>query len=244
MPSLVRLTLLLLSVTAVIAGSAYAARPAAQTATVTLNASVGPGFVITLTDANGAPVKSVPSGQYEIVVNDQSSFHNFHLAGPGIDRSTAVGDTVKVSWDVTLLPGTYTFQCDAHAADMKGSFQVTGAPVTSTVTTTTTTTTTTAVTPPGASPLKGAVGPGFTISLAAGGKRVTSLKAGRYALAVSDRSKIHSFVLEKSGGGFDKALTSVSFVGTKRTTVNLTKGKWKYYCAPHEASMHGSFTVS
>jgi plastocyanin len=51
-------------------------------------------------------------------------------------------------------------------------------------------------------------------------------------------------VVEKSRGGFEKALTTVPLVGTKTVTVKLTKGKWEFYCKPHEATMHGDFTVS
>ena len=55
----------------------------------------------------------------------------------------------------------------------------------------------------------------------------------------------HSFVLEQvSGGKFEKQLTTVPFTGTKTVTVTLKKGKWKYYCAPHESSMFGFFTVT
>ena len=62
-------------------------------------------------------------------------------------------------------------------------------------------------------------------------------------IKVSDKSSIHNFVLEKSGGKFEKAITSVGFTGTKTATVTLTKGKWEFYCAPHESSMKGEFTV-
>ena len=47
--------------------------------------------------------------------------------------------------------------------------------------------------------LTGTVGPGFTITLTKGGKKVTRLSAGRYQLVVRDRSTIHSFVLEGPG---------------------------------------------
>jgi hypothetical protein len=43
------------------------------------------------------------------------------------------------------------------------------------------------------------VGPGFTITLTKGGKKVTRLSAGRYQLVVRDRSTMHSFVLEDRG---------------------------------------------
>jgi len=92
--------------------------------------------------------------------------------------------------------------------------------------------------------LKGTVGPGFTISLAKGGKKVTALKAGTYRFVIADKASVHNFVLEQeSGGKWEKDLTSVPFVGTKTVTVTLKKGKWKYYCAPHESMMFGFFTV-
>ena len=97
---------------------------------------------------------------------------------------------------------------------------------------------------PGATTLNGTVGPGFTISLQKGGKKVTSLPAGTYRIVVADKASIHNFVLEReSGGTFEKQITTVPFVGTKAFTVKLAAGKWKYYCAPHESSMFGKFTV-
>ena len=89
--------------------------------------------------------------------------------------------------------------------------------------------------------LKGTVGPGFTITLTKDGKKVKTLKPGKYVFKITDKASIHNFVLEK--GSFEKELTDVSDTGTKTYTIKLTKGTWKYYCEPHESSMHGSFTV-
>ncbi len=92
--------------------------------------------------------------------------------------------------------------------------------------------------------LRGTVGPGFTITLTQNSKKVKTLKAGRYRIVVRDRAAIHNFELEQeSGGKFERDLTDVSFVGTKTATVTLRKGKWKYYCEPHESTMKGFFTV-
>jgi plastocyanin len=92
--------------------------------------------------------------------------------------------------------------------------------------------------------LVGTVGPGFTIKLTKNGKPVKSIKAGTYLLVVKDKASIHDFVLEQSKGGkFEKTVTGVSFVGTKKLKVRLTRGTWEFYCAPHESSMHGEFTV-
>ena len=99
---------------------------------------------------------------------------------------------------------------------------------------------------PAATPtLNGTVGPGFTISLKRSGKKVKTLKAGKYKFVISDKSNIHNFELEKTKGGeFEKELTDVSATGTKTATIKLTKGTYKYYCKPHESSMFGSFTVT
>jgi plastocyanin len=92
--------------------------------------------------------------------------------------------------------------------------------------------------------LVGTVGPGFTIKLTKGGAKVSSLKAGTYLFVIRDKSAIHQFTIEREkGGAFEKSLTSVSFVGTKSAKVKLGRGKWKFYCKPHESSMHGFFTV-
>jgi hypothetical protein len=92
--------------------------------------------------------------------------------------------------------------------------------------------------------LRGTVGPSFTITLKRNGKRVTSLKVGRYRIVIADRASAHNFELEQeSGGKFERDLTNVAFVGTKSATVTLKKGKWKYYCEPHETTMFGVFRV-
>jgi plastocyanin len=90
----------------------------------TLTASVGPGFEISLTGADGASVTTLDPGTYTIQVDDQSDMHNFHLTGTGVDESTEVGGTGTETWDVTLDAGSYDFVCDPHAGSMNGSFDV------------------------------------------------------------------------------------------------------------------------
>jgi plastocyanin len=96
---------------------------AARSATVTLVATDGPGFTITLTKA-GKKVTSLPAGKYTIKVQDKSNIHNFHLTGPGINKKTAVGAVGNSTWNVTFKKGTYKYVCDPHASFMKGSFKV------------------------------------------------------------------------------------------------------------------------
>jgi plastocyanin len=92
----------------------------------TLNGSVGPGFDISLKDTSGNDVTTLTPGTYTIDVNDQADIHNFHLSGPGVDEATDVSGTGTTTWTVTLQDGTYTFQCDPHASQMNGSFEVSG----------------------------------------------------------------------------------------------------------------------
>jgi hypothetical protein len=86
----------------------------------TLSGSVGPGFDISLDGTDG-----LTAGDYTLVVNDQSAEHNFHLTGPGgVDVSTSVGEEGEQEFEVTLEAGEYTFVCDPHASQMRGSFTV------------------------------------------------------------------------------------------------------------------------
>jgi len=86
----------------------------------TLDGSVGPGFDISLDGTDG-----ITAGDYTLVVNDQSTAHNFHLTGPGgVDVSTEVSEEGEETFDVTLQAGEYTFVCDPHASQMNGSFTV------------------------------------------------------------------------------------------------------------------------
>jgi hypothetical protein len=89
--------------------------------------------------------------------------------------------------------------------------------------------------------LVGTVGPGFTISLTKGGKKVKRLKPGKYTLTVRDKSNIHNFRLK--GPGLNKQVTGIGFVGTKTVTVKLTAGKYTFDCDPHFAAMHATFKV-
>lgn len=89
-----------------------------------LNGTVGPSFTITLKQS-GKKVTTLKAGRYTFLISDKSSAHNFHLRGPGVNKSTSVGRTGNVTWTLTLKKGTYTFVCDPHSSSMKGSFRVT-----------------------------------------------------------------------------------------------------------------------
>jgi plastocyanin len=89
--------------------------------------------------------------------------------------------------------------------------------------------------------LVGTVGPGFTITLTKGGKKLTKLMHGKYTIVISDKSSIHNFHL--TGPGLNK-MTSVGGTGATTWKVTLKKGVYKFLCDPHATIMKGSFKVS
>jgi len=94
---------------------------------------------------------------------------------------------------------------------------------------------------PASSTLVATVGPGFTITLKSGTKKVTTLKAGTYTIKVADKASDHNFHL--TGPGVNKK-TSVGAKVNQTWKVTLKKGTYKYVCDPHAAFMKGSFKVT
>jgi plastocyanin len=107
---------------AVLAAAAVAAG-GASAATPTLKGSVTDAFKITLKQGTKT-VKTLKAGTYKIVVSDPTSSHNFHLTGPGVNKSTSVSGKGTFTWKVKLKKGTYKYVCDPHKSFMKGSFTV------------------------------------------------------------------------------------------------------------------------
>ena len=81
-------------------------------------------FTISLTDASGQPVSTLPAGDYTIVVNDLSKIHNWHLKGGSVDETTTVPEVGEKTFEVSLTAGSYTFVCDPHPR-MVGELTVT-----------------------------------------------------------------------------------------------------------------------
>ena len=108
-----------------------AGAPARSTTLPALHAEVGlqtstNSFSISLKDAGGHPVSALSAGQYSVKVDDWASLHNFHLLGPQANTifMTTIGGTLHTTKTVTFAPGSYKFQCDAHADSMLGNFTV------------------------------------------------------------------------------------------------------------------------
>ena len=91
--------------------------------------------------------------------------------------------------------------------------------------------------------LSGTVGPEFFITVKRAGKRVTTLRRGRYTFRISDRSDFHNFSIR--GPGINRDLTTVPFVGTARpVTLTLRRGRYVFYCVPHPTDMRGVIRVT
>jgi plastocyanin len=206
-----------------------------------LSGSVGPGFVISLTDAQGNPVAQLNAGPHEFEIDDRAEEHNFHLTGPGVDQSTAVPFVGKATWQVTLQDGMYTFFCDPHALSMRGSFRVgTQATPPPPPPPPPPVATPTPTAPVGAK-LALTVGPGFSISLKTlAGKRVTTLGQGAYTVVVRDRSNRHNARLLGAGAA---RLTTVPFTGSRIWKVTLRRGTLVFRCDPHKSSMRGTVRI-
>jgi hypothetical protein len=202
--------------------------PAAATGepNVTLTGVVGPGFNISLKNPDGTGVRHLDPGTYDITVTDNSIEHNFHLSGPGVDQKTDVEAMGAVNWTVTITDGTYTFICDAHPTQMKGSFTAGNVPPPPPP-------------PPPAAKLNGKVTT-KTITLKTGsGSKVKTLTSGKFKLAVSDTSKTQNFHLK--GPGVNKK-TGVAARAKAAWTLTLKPGKYTYR-SDKSRKLRGTFTV-
>jgi hypothetical protein len=208
-----RVALLALLLAPLIGGSARADNPV-------LTGTVGTGddFVITLQGPDGARVKHLDAGTYTLVVHDRSSFHNFHLLGPGVDVSTDVDTIGDATFTVALVDGTYTYRCDPHQSQMRGTFTVGSVGSTPPVT-----------------KLTGTV-VGSRTKLAGAG----NVTAGKATIAIADRSKTDGFMLR--GPGVSRK-TGAAFTGKRTWAVTLQAGTYVYGAVRNARDRH-IFTVS
>jgi hypothetical protein len=107
-----------------------------------LHADVSDPDNIDMYGPDGQPLDggTLPEGSYQLVVDDESTNHNFHLLRPL--SGTSLPSTVSCvpvsscatsierveppqTWIVNFTPGPVQYQCDAHIADMHGDFTVT-----------------------------------------------------------------------------------------------------------------------
>ncbi|HEX9379565.1 MAG TPA: hypothetical protein VF872_08240 [Gaiellaceae bacterium] len=89
-----------------------------QVTPTSIIAGVGPKRSISLKP------KTAVVGPATITVSDRSRGDNFHLTGPGVNKKTAVAFRGRVTWNVTLQPGIYSYRSDKHKS-LRGSLIVT-----------------------------------------------------------------------------------------------------------------------
>ena len=85
-----------------------------------LSGSVGPRRTISLRP------RTVQAGAVVLTVKDSTRTDNFHLTGPGVNRKTGVAFRGRVTWNLTLAPGRYTYRSDKHPK-LRGTLTVTAA---------------------------------------------------------------------------------------------------------------------
>jgi plastocyanin len=91
-----------------------------------LHGTIGPGFTISLKNAQGMKVTTLKHGKYAFTVGDKASIHNFTVNGPGIKNKTITGTSFVGTKTVTLTlkTGKYRFYCTVHPT-VTGTFKVT-----------------------------------------------------------------------------------------------------------------------
>jgi hypothetical protein len=186
--------------------------------------TVGPGFTIVMTDANGTTLDVVTAGRYQLLVHDESDIHNFVLGKKETGEraaSTEVEFVGDETFTVDLTPGHWVYACSPHFQTMFGSFVVVPA-----------------ATPPATPPT--AVTRTMRATLTATGARLSATRAtaGPYAITVTDRSRTRGFRL--IGPGLARQ-TGKAFVGTVTWHVRLVHGTYRYGT---DVRLSGRLTVS
>ena len=69
---------------------------------------------ISLKNAAGVRVRTLPQNTYKVAVSDTAKTQNFHLSGPGVNRKTKVAARAKTTWTVTFSPGSYVYRSDKN----------------------------------------------------------------------------------------------------------------------------------
>jgi alpha-tubulin suppressor-like RCC1 family protein len=107
-----------------IAASAEHSLANGRRATVTLRGAVAPRK-ISLRTVAGDRVTRLCAGRYTIVVRDRSARDNFHIVGPGVNRSTGIASRGRTRFRVRLRAGRrYRYRSDRPGARLTGSFRV------------------------------------------------------------------------------------------------------------------------
>jgi hypothetical protein len=187
----------------------------------------------------------IPPGPYLVSVasdvpDSRDIFHLFHLYGPSLNVESDLlpCENPRPLYTVTLKPSTtYTYEDSRNpqlgqvvlttAASGSSATTVGASASTGTNGTSAGTSSNTSVLASAIPTLTGTVGATGAVTLSRNGRRVTSLRAGRYNISVDDKTSRVGFRLVPSTGAA-LTVTSSSFVGERRMTVTLTPGRWSF----------------
>jgi hypothetical protein len=192
--------------------------------------------------AAGSPTL-IPAGYYGLQLSGPGGCVQeplFHLRGPGEDfvNDMIGGEVTSQYFDAFFAPNsTYTWRTDNSDNGTVYTF-VTGpvvqgvAPAAPTFGGSTSTKPTSQdIVGSGIQPVRGTlagkVSASGALSVAFKGKSLSHLAAGRYRIAVTDRSSSRGFILQKKAHK-PVAVTGSRFVGTRSLTVDLTSGTWSF----------------
>ena len=95
--------------------------PASISTGLLLQGSVGKNTISLKLD--GKPLKTLLAGDYTFIVSDRSATQNFHLKGPGLNKTTGKKQVGRLSFTTKLAKGKYTYSSDAKPS-LRGSFTV------------------------------------------------------------------------------------------------------------------------
>lgn len=211
----------------------------------------------TIQDDSGKTVTSIAPGHYQVEVRTPLAFGTmpnpgpgtdmtacrgapeFQLQGPGVDlftNMTAGCEADKVFPETFQPNGTYVAQDLNQPSIAHGSFTTlaSGTPVAPVVTygggkgtpeVSTDIVGSLAVLGTLNATVSGAGKP----TLTSGGKPVSTLKAGRYKVTISDQDRKGGFLILGPTSKAPTSLTGASFLGKHSLAIKLTAGRWTYY---------------
>jgi len=192
---------------------------------------------------SGAPTV-IPAGLYDLFMDDSAAVEGpqFDLQGPGADfvENMFYGENPSETFTVNFQPGsTYTWRNDeqpsvvftfatssaaaAPTGGAGGSASSSGSKVGKP---------STDIVGSAVVPFRGAldaiVFKSGKLSLTRNGRRVTSLKTGRYTFSVDDESTTSGFTVQLLKRK-PVTITSKAYVGNHDLTITLKPGRWSYF---------------
>jgi hypothetical protein len=199
---------------------------------------------------SGAPT-TIPAGYYSLLLSGPGActlVPYFVLNGPGVAISDNMdqGEEEFLEYVVDLQPNstytwrngdapnvTYTFQTSSQVLGTKAPQAIWTGPVTSK-------SSNKDIVGSGLPATRGALTATVTaagkLNLTFKGKKVTTLRSGRYTLTVVDGSPWSGFVAQPAKKKAQN-LTNAPFVGRRTATMQLSKGKWLFMTGPGASAL-------